>query len=270
MGIHIATAWFLSTYSVNWVVFTIITYVIGATCTHALFLAIHEISHNLAAKSHMANTALGMFANLPIVLPYSVPFKYYHMLHHADMGRIDNDSDLPTQAEARCFKGKLGKSIWVMMQIGFYAFRPMVVKMFPPSPALVCNWIVQLTFDYIIYTHMGFTPFIYWGISAVFAGSVHPVAGHFISEHYTFKEGQETYSYYGPLNWLAFNVGYHNEHHDFLTIPGSRLPQLYKMAPEFYDNLEKTDSWPMTIINYILMDNMSGWSRIKRPSEKED
>jgi len=118
--------------------------------------------------------------------------------------------------------------------------------------------------------HFGMAPFYYWGLSALFAGSIHPVAGHFISEHYVFTPGQETYSYYGPLNWLAFNVGYHNEHHDFLNIPGSRLPQLKEIAPEFYDNLETTKSWPGTVLNYIMMDNMSGFSRMRRAEIKFD
>jgi hypothetical protein len=55
--------------------FFLTAYVIGATSNQNLFLAIHEISHNLAFRSALANRLLAIFANLPIGLPYSAAFR---------------------------------------------------------------------------------------------------------------------------------------------------------------------------------------------------
>ena len=55
--------------------FILAAYVIGGTANHNLFLAIHEITHNLAFRSPRMNKALAVFANLPIGIPYSAAFK---------------------------------------------------------------------------------------------------------------------------------------------------------------------------------------------------
>ena len=68
--------------------FLFLAYAVGGTANHNLFLAIHEITHNLAFKGIDANKALAVFANLPIVIPYSASFKvcrawhYTHFLTH--------------------------------------------------------------------------------------------------------------------------------------------------------------------------------------------
>ena len=56
-------------------IFLFCAYIIGGTANHNLFLAIHEITHNLAFKGVQANKALAVFANLPIGIPYSAAFK---------------------------------------------------------------------------------------------------------------------------------------------------------------------------------------------------
>lgn len=45
------------------------------------------------------------------------------------------------------------------------------------------------------------------------------------------------FSYYGSLNKIIFNAGYHVEHHDFLSIPGGKQPMIRKIATEFYEHL---------------------------------
>jgi len=248
----------------HWFPFILITYFVGATIAQALFLAIHEITHFLAFKKKKHNNILAIFTNLPIVLPYAISFQKYHAMHHWDQGKHGIDTDIPTEEEAHLFKGFFGKLLWFVNQIVFYAIRPMYVKQIKVCKWQVYNIVFQVAAMAVILPFLGWSGVIYLLGSLVLAGSLHPTAGHFISEHYVFEEGQETYSYYGPLNAITFNVGYHNEHHDFPNIPGSRLPELKKMAPEFYDDLHSYNSWSKVIIDFLFRPDVTLFSRTKR------
>ena len=63
-------------------------------------------------------------------------------------------------------------------------------------------------------------------------------------------------------------VGYHNEHHDFPSIPWTRLPALRALAPEFYDNIPSHPSWPMVIVNFIRDKEVGLFARAKRLAKK--
>ncbi|PYH36490.1 sphingolipid delta(4)-desaturase family protein [Aspergillus neoniger CBS 115656] len=293
-------------------------YVIGATSNQNLFLAIHEISHNLAFRSAMANRLLAIFANIPIGLPYSAAFRVrqttkaqkkhmkqvykklkltspasqpYHLTHHKSLGVAGLDTDLPTAVEAFLLDSILGKAFFCTFQILFYAVRPMFIYSPPFTSIHVLNLITQLTFDYALTKFCGgsLQPLLYLLLSSFLAGSLHPCAGHFIAEHYFFsqvghgtesiqeqKNNQkkshpldslpppETYSYYGPLNFFTYNVGLHNEHHDFPAIPWTRLHELHRIASEFYEPLPCHHSWVWVIWTFILDKNVGMWCRVKR------
>ncbi len=268
LGLVIPQFWLSwATQDLNWMVYLTVAYVFGATLTQALFLAIHELSHNLFFVTSMYNRLFAMVVNLPIVVPYCVAFRGYHLEHHKHQGVDGVDTDVPTHFEGRVIRGPVTKALWVCCQIVTYALRPMCVRPQNIGTEHLINWFVQVTFNAVVCYTWGWRPLAFLLLCIVLAGGLHPCAGHFISEHYVFPHldpSQETYSYYGPLNRLTWNVGYHNEHHDFPYIPWSRLPVLKKTAPEFYDTLIACESWTGVIWNYILRPEMGPYSRVKR------
>merc|ERR1711937_413461 len=153
------------------------------------------------------------------------------------------------------------KTLWMILQPAFYALRPMVVRPKLLTQPEVINWACILTSNYLIYHYCGGAALGYLISSTLLGMGLHPTAGHFIAEHYEFIDGQETYSYYGPLNWVTWNVGYHNEHHDFPRVAGCNLPKVRSMAPEFYDTLPHHDSWCAVIWNYIMDPSVGPYSR---------
>lgn len=276
VGLQIACAYALrNTVVLSWPFF-LTAYIIGATANQNLFLAIHEITHNLAFKSPLANRLFAVIANLPIGIPYSASFRPYHLTHHKSLGVDGLDTDLPTALEAWFLDSIAGKAFFCTFQILFYALRPMMVYKLPLTWTHAFNIVAQVAFDILIAHYFGGKALSYFILSSFLAGSLHPCAGHFIAEHYVFAQHnqslkasavtppKETYSYYGMLNILTYNVGLHNEHHDFPAIPWTRLWKLNRIASEFYDDLPCHHSWIRVTWQFILDKEVGLWCRVKR------
>ena len=77
----------------------------------------------------------------------------------------------------------------------------------------VTNVAVQVLFVAAVVFAWGGRSLAYLFLSSAFAIGLHPLGARWIQEHFlTIPGAQETFSYYGPLNRVAFNVGYHKEH----------------------------------------------------------
>jgi sphingolipid delta-4 desaturase len=285
VGLQVLCAYLLrDTPFFSWTFF-LTAYIIGATANQNLFLAIHEIAHNLAFKSPAANRALSYFANLPIGIPYSSSFRPYHLTHHKSQGVDGLDVDLPTALEAWFFDSVAGKAFFCTFQILFYALRPMFIYRLPFSGMQALNIAVQLAFNVAMVYLLGARTLAYFILSSFLAGSLHPCAGHFIAEHYVFAQHTrslrptgsiiplpssklapvpETFSYYGGLNLLTYNVGLHNEHHDFPAIPWTRLWKLNQIANEFYCDLPSHPSWVGVMWQFVMDKEVGLWCRVKR------
>jgi len=248
-----------------WLIF-VVAYFVGAFVDHALFVMIHECAHRLIFKSQAANRLAGIFANIPQVFPSSVSFERYHIKHHSFQGIHELDADLPNRWEARLINNYfVGKAIWFLFYPFFQAFRVSRLKEIKPFDGWIAlNWGVQVAFVAAMWYFFGPKCVVFLTASFFFSVGLHPLGGRWIQEHYLTHGEQETYSYYGPLNAVAFNVGYHNEHHDFPSVPWNRLPQLKNTAASYYDSLASHRSWTKLWLRFLFDRELSLWSRIVR------
>jgi len=248
----------------SWWVFLLVAWIYGGAASHALSLMTHELSHNLIFKQQKLNDYFGIFCNVGMGVPSSTMFKRYHMEHHQHQGHVEKDTDIPTSWEGRFFTNTFLKAIWLLCQPLFYALRPTLTRPKEPRMLDIINTVVIVASDSAVVYFCGLRGLLYLVLSTLLGMGFHPVAGHFIAEHYVFEEGYETYSYYGALNYICWNVGYHNEHHDFPKVPGWKLPMVKAMAPEFYDNLPQHKSWTMVLVNYITDPSIGPFNRVLR------
>lgn len=252
----------------SWALFLAAAFVIGGSMTHIIGVLMHEACHCMMARTPLQNKLWGLFINIPVPVPISLSFRRYHFEHHTFQGVVGRDPDLPMDWERTLIRGTTWKKVlWMAIYPALYAVRGAAFGNTPSNWEII-NWISQLTVDALIYRVCGWKGLLYCFMSLWLGYSFHPGAAHFIQEHYTYLDGQETYSYYGALgNLLFLNIGFHNEHHDFPKVPWSLLPLLKASAPEFYDPLAFHASWRLVLWSFLTDRELGPPSRVIRSLE---
>lgn len=265
VAFQVVFAWLVSDQS--WWIVVGAAYLLGAFADHALFVMIHECTHQLLFKNRNANRWASMFANMPQIFPSAISFERYHIKHHSFQGVHELDADLPNKWEAKLISNSfLGKALWLLFFPVFQLTRISRLKEIQNFDIwIVYNVLVEVVFTTAIWYFFGWHAIVYLLLSFFFSVGLHPLGARWVQEHYlTHSNEQETYSYYGVLNNVAFNVGFHNEHHDFPSIPWNKLPQIKKTAPAYYETLHYHTSWTKLFLRFLFDREISLFNRILR------
>lgn len=245
---------------------TLIACAIGGSLSSFLAIALHECTHDLVSKNPLVCKAFALLCNVGTPVPIAMSFRRYHADHHAYQGCEIKDPDMPLEWERNLISGTIpSKLLWLIIYPIMYGVRA-TVRGRSVTPLEITNLVFTIVTDMLILYFWGLRSMTYLLISFAFGYTFHPVAAHFLQEHYTFSDGQETYDYYGWANTYFLNMGFHNEHHDFPAIPGTRLPFVTLIASEYYRPMKCHRSWRYVLWNFLTDSNIGPQSRCARVS----
>ena len=255
-------------------------YTLGALLSYQCQVVGHEGTHGLVFQSAALNKIHAVLSFLPVFLgPFGMWWMVEHMWHHTvvvDKCLRYGRQDAPPLRKAiftLLFINVVNILLWLISTILFVcclATIPLYALglrthafpqsfLLPPyakfpqtiSPLFIVNWLAVHAFNGAIYYFYGPMPILFCFLSGGFMNGLHPLGMRQVQEHYFAVKDQPTYSVYTAAHNFALNINYHVEHHDFPTIPWSRLPQLRRIAPEFYNNLHCYRSYTGVLFWFI-------------------
>jgi sphingolipid delta-4 desaturase len=251
----------------------LLAFCIGAFANHALAVIFHDAAHDCIFERPYWNRWIAILCDLPNTLPTAIAFRCYHLKHHSHLGDYDYDADLPSHWEAKHLgRTWVGKALWLFAFPAVQVIRLGRLKGTLPirSPWVCVNAACAVAFDLFVLLFLGPNALLYLFASFWFSlGGLHPLGGRLLQEHFISDPEHETFDYYGALNAVALNAGYHNEHHDFPEVPWSRLPELKRMAPEFYDGLGAHTSWSSLVRKFVFDPSRGLYDRIDRSARTD-
>src|SRR4029453_16348720 len=85
VALQLAVAFALRAACWVWVILS--AYLVGAFASHALFVLIHEATHDLIVRGSLPNRLFGILCNVGQGFPSAMSFRTYHLLHHYRLRR---------------------------------------------------------------------------------------------------------------------------------------------------------------------------------------
>jgi sphingolipid delta-4 desaturase len=216
----------------------IAAFCVGGFAVHCLNCIVHEAAHNLVFERTPLNKILAIAVNVPSLVPSATAFRHYHLLHHHQFGVRGMDADIPADWEVRLVQNRsLRKLAWLLLlPVSYGLVHPCHVRARLPFDIWLIGNIAAIAVAWAaICWFLGWHAVAYLLLSTYFAVGPHPAGAHILQEHIAFDGGDGMASYYGPINLVSLNLGFHLEHHDMPAIAGWRLPALRRAAPEFYE-----------------------------------
>ncbi|OWU86093.1 hypothetical protein ATO6_04325 [Oceanicola sp. 22II-s10i] len=272
---HWGTAWAVSDAPI-WVIF-LAAFFVGQIAIHAAGSLLHETAHKLIFRGRRAKLAFDMGLEW-IMSSYGkqLTYQYEHVTsHHPYIGDYERDyehedicalqSRMMLRSENPVLQHILTGLVLILhlLPLGSVLGDPLIrwinnrathrpqsdpdrhinaAK--PPVGEMRLFMAVSLVSNLTLLWLLGPWALLYhlWALSLFLGKFGIWNLGQSLSEHQGQDEVTPTRSYYGWLNWLLFNTGYHNEHHTFPAVPWNRLPALRSGAPEVF-NVEVDKSY---------------------------
>uniref|UniRef100_A0A915L518 Sphingolipid delta4-desaturase N-terminal domain-containing protein n=1 Tax=Romanomermis culicivorax TaxID=13658 RepID=A0A915L518_ROMCU len=246
---------------------------LGPTLATIMTLHLHEAAHGLVfGPNHVwKNRLYGYAINLFMGGAFFAYFKRQHKNHHKYIGDEVLDSEYPSEMEAKIFSSNpVSKFAWFLLNpfIFFIRTPTFILKnsFWEISGEIFLNQILNLSFNIFLLYKGWVDLWLYFIFSALLANESHMFGFWGVSSHVEFLKDKETTSYYGWMNKIFLNFGYHMEHHDFPSIPSKYLPEVTKIAPEFYEDSFTFDSFYSAVVKFLFDPNLGIRSRLKRPA----
>ena len=248
---------------------------------------IHHCSHRTPIKSFAYCAALVADMLYCESGPcFALYFFRYHMQHHIAVGS-KSDTCIPVHyhwsvVPKPLTRSALGRWLWLCI-VGLFTTELLIVQNFLlkynfiKSDSLLEAYqqngaefyltaIFKIAFSLVIFTTLGWLPYLYLRLSAGFAfgAFAHPFVSFWLIQHAAVESSnyQATLSYAGNRWWQRVSAWefLHVEHHDFPTASPQDLVQIRQLCRREYECLHEVTSIRKVIWSWLTLTDGRAWS----------